>query len=128
MPMPADIASLLALDPRIRDSGRLHQPAAYVSVVSTASTVLLTAPTGATLYLICLIVTSRVAGSIYLTVGTGTTTFVQVLPRMGPFMLNLTDEHWIPPTHFAATITVQASASGAAPADIHIMPIAIAVG
>ena len=126
MAMPADIEALLALDPRIRDAGRLHQPAAYVSVVSTANTTILTAPTGASLYLICLMVMSRQAGSIYLNVGTGA--FTQVLPRLGPFFLNIMEVLWLPPTHFAASIVVQASAAAAATSDVHIMPIAIAVG
>lgn len=126
MTMPAMLESLLALDPRIRDAGRLHQPNAYVSVVSTANTTILTVPTGASLYLICLIVTSRQAGNVYLNVGTGA--FTQVLPRLGPFFQNIVDVVWLPPVHFTTSIVVQASAAAASPNDVHILPITIAVG
>lgn len=123
----AMINGLLALDPRIRDNGRLHHSLTYVSVVSTANTVLLTAPTGATLWLFALMVHNRNAASTFLSIGTGAV-LTQVLPRLGPFLQNFHDIVWIPPTHFEGTIYITASAAAAATNDVHVMGYAIAVG
>lgn len=79
----ATVNSLMSLDPRIRNAGRIHSGPGYVSLSSTSNTLLLTLPDGATAYLYCLQVFNRNASSVELQIGTGST-LTQRIPRLGP--------------------------------------------
>ncbi len=120
-------AELANIDSRIRESGRLVQSVSYVSLVDTANTLLLTTPTGATLYLYALWVHNRVASTITLAVGTGAT-LTQRVPRLGPFVTGYHDIFEIPLAHFESDIYVTSSAGGASPLEVQVKAFAIAVG
>ena len=92
------INSLVSLDPILRNSGRLHSSLTPVSVVSTADTLLLTAPTGGTLYLYCLMVYNNNATNVSLSIGTTGITERRV--RTGPYITDFHYTEWFPLIRF----------------------------
>ena len=121
------ISSLISLDSRLRERGRLHSSLGYVSLVDTANTLLLTAPTGHTLWLIALSVYNRNSAAVNLQVGTGAT-LTQRDPRYGPFITNYQTMLWLPPHEYESDIYVTSSAGAASPSEVQVKAFAIAVG
>ena len=122
-----DAAALMAMDPRIRTSGRLHSSLVHVSLTSTANTLLLTAPDGATLWLYAIWVYNRNSANVNLTLGTGST-LTQVVPQLGPFLTNFNDIVVLPPSEFESDIYVTSSAGAAASSDVLVKAYTMAVG
>ena len=124
----AQVQSLIALDPRIRNTGRLHSNQSYVSLVNTNNTILLVPPTGATLLLYGLWVHNRNVAAVTLALGTGAV-LVQTVPLLGPFLSGFTGiDVWLPLPEFVTTIYVTSTAGAAAPNDTQVKAFAIAVG
>ena len=121
------INSLVSLDPILRNSGRLHSSLTPVSLTGTSNTVLLTAPTGATLYLFCLTVYNNNATNVSLSVGTGAS-LTERMVRLGPFITDFHYVEWLPLIRFESDIYVTSSAGSTADDDVEIMAHAIAVG
>jgi len=121
------LAGLAAADGRVRASGRLHQPLAYVSITGTSNTLVLTLPDGATAYLIGLLVFNRNTSSAVLRIGTGST-LTQVMPRLGPFLTDYSEEADFPPTHFESDIYITSTVGAADPNDVQVLPIAVVIG
>lgn len=121
------INSLVSLDPILRNSGRLHSSLTPVSLTGTSNTLLLTAPTGATLYLFSLTVYNNNATNVSLSIGTGAS-LTERMVRLGPFITDFHYIEWLPLIRFESDIYVTSSAGAAADDDIEIMAHAIAVG
>ena len=121
------INSLVSLDPILRNSGRLHSSLTPVSLTGTSNTLLLTAPTGATLYLYCLTVYNNNATNVSLSIGTGAS-LTERMVRLGPFITDFHYVEWLPLIRFAGDIYCTSSAGSAADDDVEIMAHAIAVG
>ena len=122
----AMINSLIAMDSRLR-TGFIHSSLNEVHLVDTANTLLLTAPDGHTLHLFCLMVYNRNATAVALTLGTGAA-LTQRVPRLGPFLTTYLDLVWLPFLVFESDIYVTSSAGAAAPTDVEVKAIAVAVG
>tara|TARA_Y100000310_G_scaffold167483_1_gene167245 strand:- start:762 stop:1145 length:384 start_codon:yes stop_codon:yes gene_type:complete len=121
------INSLVSLDPILRNSGRIHSSLTPVSLTDTNNTLLLTAPTGATLYLYCLMVYNNNASNISLSIGTGAS-LTERMVRTGPYITDFHYTEWFPLVRFESDIYVTASAASAADDDCEIQAFAIAVG
>ena len=120
------INSLVSLDPILRNSGRLHSSLTPVSVVSTADTLLLTAPTGGTLYLYCLMVYNNNATNVSLSIGT--TGITERMVRTGPYITDFHYTEWFPLIRCESDIYIASSAASAADDDVEVQAFAIAVG
>ena len=116
----ATINSLVSLDPILRNSGRLHSSLTPVSLTSTSNTLLLTAPTGATLYLYCLMVYNNNATNISLSIGTGAS-LTERMVRTGPYITDFHYTEWFPLIRFEGDIYVTASAASAADDDCEVL-------
>ena len=121
------INSLVSLDPILRNSGRLHSSLTPVSLTGTSNTLLLTAPTGATLYLYCITVYNNNATNVSLSIGTGAS-LTERMVRLGPFLTAFHSVEWLPLIRFESDVYVTSSAGAAADLDVEIMAHAIAVG
>jgi len=120
------INSLVSLDPILRNSGRLHSSLTPVSLTGTGDTLLLTAPTGATLYLYCITVYNN--NSTNVSISIGTTGITERMVRLGPFITDFHSVEWLPLIRFESDIYCASSAGAAADNDVEIMAHAIAVG
>ena len=125
--MEAIINSLIAMDPVLRSSGRLHSSLSPVSVTGTSNTLLLTAPTGATLYLYCLQVYNNNATNVTLQLGTGSS-LTERIPMLGPFITDFHYFEYLPLPRFEGDIYVTSSAGASADDDVELKAYAIAVG
>jgi len=121
------INSLVSLDPILRNSGRLHSSLSPVSLVDTSNTLLLTAPTGATLYLYAIQVYNNNATNVTLSIGTGAS-LTERIPMMGPFITDFHYMEYIPLARFEGDIYITSSAGSAADDDVEVKAYAIAVG
>jgi hypothetical protein len=121
------INSLVSLDPILRNSGRIHSSLTPVSLTGTSNTLLLTAPTGATLYLYCLMVYNNNGTNVSLSIGTGSS-LTERMVRTGPYITDFHYTEWFPLVRFEGDIYVTSSAGSAADDDVELQAFAIAVG
>lgn len=127
MPDLSYLSAIAQMDPRIKAAGRLHTSLVFVSLVSTANTILLTAPDGATLFLWALEVMNQNATAARLQLGTGAS-LTQVIPTIGPFLTDLADTVYFPLPEFESTIYVTSSVGAADPNDVQVKAYALAMG
>ena len=121
------INSLVSLDPVLRNSGRIHSSLTPVSLTGTSNTLLLTAPTGATLYLYCLMVYNNNATNVSLSIGTGAS-LTERMVRTGPYITDFHYTEWFPLVRVEGDIYVTSSAGASADDDVEVQAFAIAVG
>ena len=121
------VNSLISLDPILRNSGRIHSSLTPVSLTGTSNTLLLTAPTGATLYLYCLMVYNNNATNVSLSIGTGAS-LTERMVRTGPYITDFHYTEWFPLVRFEGDIYVTSSAGSAADDDVEVQAFANAVG
>ena len=121
------INSLVSLDPVLRNSGRIHSSLTPVSLTGTSNTLLLTEPTGATLYLYCLMVYNNNATNVSLSIGTGAS-LTERMVRTGPYITDVHYTEWFPLVRFEGDIYVTSSAGASADDDVEVQAFAIAVG
>lgn len=115
-----ELLGLLSMDSRFKPGNVAFRTGAFVQIVAAATSVtLFTLGTSRSAWLLGLFVFNAATSSVNLTLS-GTGTFSQRLPDIGPLLTNFHDIIWITPTEFTTNIVIRSDAAAASPNEVRV--------